>query len=174
MIFLYILLSILVSLIILVLVAPKKYDVKRSIEINNTTEVVFQYLKFVKNQDEWSPWKKKDPDMKQEFFGEDGSVGFISRWEGNKEVGVGEQEIKSITENERIDSELRFIKPWKSMSDAYLITNKMDEGRTEVVWGFKGINKMPSNFFMMFYNLDKAVGRDFEEGLDELKNILER
>lgn len=173
MIFLYILLAIIVLLIILATVAPKKYHLERSIIVEKPISEVFPYLKSVKNQNDWSPWKKKDPDMKQEFFGEDGTVGFISHWEGNKDVGVGEQEIKKIIENEQIDTELRFIKPWKSESDAFLKVKEINSNNTEVIWGFSGVNKVPMNIMMLFFNMDKSVGKDFNEGLESLKEVLE-
>ena len=110
--------------------------------------------------------------MKQSFTGEDGTVGFVSSWEGNKDVGSGEQEIVKITENKRLDTELRFFKPWKSESDAYMEVDEVDGG-TRVTWGFSGVNKRPYNVMMLFYNMDKAVGKDFEEGLTDLKKILE-
>ena len=135
---------------------------------------MFPYLKSVKNQNDWSPWKKKDPDMKQEFFGEDGTVGFISRWVGNKDVGEGEQEIKRIVENEQIDTELRFFKPWKSKSDAFLKVKEINSNNTEVIWGFSGNNKVPFNIMMLFFSMDKTVGKDFEEGLNDLKQVLEK
>jgi hypothetical protein len=62
------------------MIAPKHYEVNRSIIVNKPLKEVFNYLKYVKNQDHWSPWKKKDPNMKQTFFGIDGEVGFISKW----------------------------------------------------------------------------------------------
>jgi len=119
MIIVYILLSIVVLFIILALVAPKKFNVNRSIEIDKPLVEVYQYLKYVRNQEHWSPWKKKDPDMKQEYIGTDGEVGFLSKWEGNKNVGMGEQEIIKIVENESIHVQMRFFKPWKSESEAY-------------------------------------------------------
>ena len=170
---LYIVLGIIALIVILALVAPKTYHVSRSITVNNPIAEVFKKIKSIKNQNEWSPWKKKDPHMKQEFFGTDGEVGFISKWEGNKEVGTGEQEIVSITENQSINSQLRFFKPWKSQSDAYITTKEVDGNATEVVWGFSGVNKPPSNIFFLFFNMDKTVGKDFEEGLSDLKQILE-
>ena len=113
----YILGGIVALFILLALIAPKSYDVSRSIEINRSPQDVFDYIKYVKKQDNWSPWKKKDPNMKQTFTGNDGEVGFVSRWEGNKQVGTGEQEIKSIDETNKImETELRFYKPWQSVS----------------------------------------------------------
>ena len=171
--FIYVVLAIILLILILTIMAPKTYNVSRSITINKPIAEVFDYLKYIKNQDHWSPWKKKDPHMKQEFTGTDGEIGFVSKWEGNKEVGTGEQEIISITENKSINSQLRFFKPWKSQSDAYLSVTEVDANSTTVVWGFSGVNKPPSNIFFLFFNMDKTVGKDFEEGLDDLKRILE-
>ena len=173
MVLLYVVLAIVSIIILLALIAPKTYNVSRNITINKPVSEVFDYLRHIKNQDDWSPWKKKDPNMKQEFTGTDGEVGFIFRWEGNKDVGTGEQELVSITENTSINSQLRFYKPWKSQSDAYLTTRAIDDYSTEVIWGFSGVNKPPSNIFFLFFNMDKTVGKDFEEGLSDLKKLLE-
>ncbi|WP_452597674.1 SRPBCC family protein [Pontimicrobium sp. MEBiC01747] len=173
MIVLYVVIAIIVLIVILAIIAPKKYSVERSISINKPLPEVFQYLKLIKNQNDWSPWKKKDPDMMQEYIGTDGEVGFISKWEGNKDVGTGEQEIKRIVENETIEAQLRFYKPWKSQSDAFTKVEDMGNGLTKVTWGFSGVNKPPSNIFFLFFNMDKTVGKDFEEGLEALKAILE-
>lgn len=170
----YILLVIAILLLILGLIAPKHFEVNRSIIVNKPLSEVFDYLKYIKNQNDWSPWKKKDPNMKQTFDGTDGEVGFISKWEGNKVVGSGEQEIKRIVENESIETELRFLKPWKSQSDAYLRVVSLDNKQTNVTWGFSGRNKFPFSIFMLFMNMDKVVGKDFEEGLNNLKQQLEK
>ncbi|MBO6607595.1 SRPBCC family protein [Psychroserpens sp.] len=173
MLFLYILGGILVLLILLAIIAPKNYHVQRSIVIDRSVSEVFNYIKFIKNQDEWSPWKKRDPNMIQNFEGTDGEVGFISKWAGNKDVGTGEQEILTVHQNDRIESKLRFLKPWKSESDAFIKTETSGNDQTKVTWGFSGKNKVPINIFMMLYNVDKHVGKDFNEGLECLKEILE-
>lgn len=173
MIALYVVLAIIGVIVLLAIIAPKSYNVSRSIKINKPLGEVFDFIKYVKNQNEWSPWKKKDPNMTQEFEGTDGEVGFISRWEGNKDVGTGEQEIVRIVENECLETQLRFFKPWKSQSDAYITVDAIDESTTKVTWGFSGVNKPPSNIFFLFFNMDKTVGADFEDGLSQLKTILE-
>ena len=172
--FLDILVVLAALIIFLGLIAPKEYKVNRSIIINNPLSDTFQYLKSIKNQNDWSPWKKKDPDMTQTFEGIDGEVGFVSKWKGNKDVGEGEQEIISIIENESIDSQLRFFKPWKSESIGHFIVDQVDEDKTMVTWGFSGKNKFPFSIFMLFMNMDKTVGKDFEEGLTSLKRVLEQ
>jgi len=171
---LYILGGVVVLILILALIAPKSYDVSRSIKVHQSVPVVFEYLKYLKNQDNWSPWDKRDPNMKKKFEGSDGEIGATSKWEGNKDVGSGEQEIKRIVGNEVIESELRFLKPWKSQSDAYLKVKEAAAGETEITWGFSGKNKFPVSIMMLFMNMDKTVGKDFEEGLVSLKDILEK
>jgi len=172
-IFLYVLAAVIALIVVLGLIAPNIYQAKRSIIIHHPLPDTFTYLKSIKNQNEWSPWKKKDPNMTQSFEGTDGEIGFVSKWKGNKDVGEGEQEIISIIENESIDTELRFFKPWKSQSIGHLLVDKVDENQTLVTWGFSGRNPFPFNIFMLFFNFEKAVGKDFEEGLESLKEILE-
>lgn len=169
----YILIGIVVLIAILGIIAPKTYDVHRSIVIEKPVAEVYDFLKYIDNQDLWSPWKEKDPNMKKTLTGTDGEVGFISAWVGNKAVGEGEQELVALKENEEVTSVLRFFKPWKSTSDAYLRVSEKDSG-TEVIWGFSGNNKFPISIMMLFMNMDKSVGGDFENGLKKLKGILEQ
>jgi len=171
---LYIILAILALVVILALIAPKTYDVSRSIEVARPKQEVFDYLRSLKKMDEWSPWAKKDPNMEKKFTGTDGEVGCVSYWNGNKDVGEGEQEIKKIIDGERIESELRFLKPWKSTSDCYTTVTDAGSGNTKVTWGFSGKNKFPMSIMMLFTSMDKMVGKDFEEGLATLKTVLEK
>lgn len=170
---LYIIGGLLLLIIFLAMIAPKKFAVSRSIVVDKPLEETFIFVKSIKNQDLWSPWKKKDPNMTQSYEGTDGEVGFIARWQGNKQVGEGEQEIIQIEENQTVISKLRFFKPWKSEADAFLSTKAVNDHQTKVTWGFSGENKVPFNIFMLFMNMDKAVGKDFEEGLADLKTHIE-
>ncbi|MEM1339256.1 MAG: SRPBCC family protein [Bacteroidota bacterium] len=172
-ILLYILVGLIGLILILTLFAPKTYDVSRSIVIAQPKDKVFTVLRSLKEQDKWSPWAKRDPNMKKEYRGTDGEVGSISYWNGNKEVGEGEQEITKIIDGERIEGALRFLKPWKSESDCYFETKDTGSDTTEVTWGFSGKNKFPFSIMMVFMSMDKMVGKDFEEGLATLKSIME-
>ncbi len=148
------------------------FAVEREITINKPKDEVFAYARSLKNQNDWGPWFKKDPAMKQEYSGTDGTVGFISKWE-SQEVGSGEQEIKRIVEGERIETELRFTAPFESTSNCYLTTEAVGENQTKVKWGFTGSMPRPMNLFMLIMDMDKEIGKDFEEGLASLRSIVE-
>jgi len=170
---LYILLGIIAIFILAASLMPKDYAVEREIIIDKPKAQVFAYLKPLKNQDNWSVWMAKDPNVKKTFKGTDETVGFTSRWDGNEEVGSGEQEIKKIIEGERIDTELRFIKPFESINDAYMITEAVGPEQTRVKWGFTGAMPIPMNVFLPFMGMEDSVGKDFSDGLKNLKKILE-
>lgn len=152
----------------------KSYVVERETTINVPNGEVFQYIKYLKNQDNYSVWATMDPNMKKEFRGTDGTVGFVSAWESdNKEVGKGEQEIVGITENQRIDCMLRFEEPFESSDLSYLTTKSLEDGSTQVVWGFNGKMNYPMNLMLVIMDMDKMLGDDLEKGLANLKQVLE-
>jgi hypothetical protein len=43
-----------------------------------------------------------------------------------------------------------------------------------MVWGVKGSHKFPASVVMLFYGMERALGKDFEAGLYNLKTHLER
>ena len=171
---LYILAGIVGLILILAILAPKTYDVFRTIEIESPKAKVFPHLLYLEKQQAWSPWAEKDPNMERKLIGTDGEVGAISYWNGNKEVGEGEQEITKIVDGERVEGKLRFFKPFKSESDCYMNLKETTDGKSLVSWGFSGRNKFPMSIMMLFMSMDKMVGKDFEKGLQTLKTKLER
>jgi hypothetical protein len=169
------LLGLIVLLLIVAIFLKKEYAVVREISISKPKQLVFDYLKLLKNQDNFSKWALMDPYMKKDFKGTDGTVGFVSSWESNnKNVGQGEQEIKKITSGERIDFEIRFIKPFAGVAKAYMTTQSVSPNETFVKWGFDSKMKYPMNLMLLFMNMEKMIGNDLGTGLGNLKNILDK
>lgn len=159
--------------LIIALFINGKYEVVKEVTINKPKTEVFDYLKHLKNQDNFSVWNQRDPDMKKGFEGTDGEVGAIAKWDSqNEEVGAGEQEIVNIEEGSRIDMELRFLKPFESKGDAYF-TVEGKENSTIVKWGFAGESPYPMNIMMLFMDMEEMLGPDLQQGLDNLKELLE-
>jgi hypothetical protein len=172
------LLLVLFGLIAVVLIAAlfikKSYIVERSIVIDRPLQTVFDYVKRLKNQDNFSVWATMDPNMKKDFKGTDGMVGFVSSWESdNKKVGVGEQEITSIEPMQRIGFQLRFIKPFPGVADASMLTSAVSENQTQVIWLFDSAMAYPMNVLLLVMNMDQMIGKDLGTGLDNLKAVLE-
>lgn len=167
---LIVIVSIIALLLIIALFVPKQYDVEREITINKSSQEVFDYIKYLKNQDNYSKWAMMDPAMKKEYRGTDGTVGFVYGWDG-KEAGKGEQEIKKITDGKQLDIEIRFEKPMEGIGDVHMITEELAPAQTKVKWGIKGKSKYPMNIMNLFIN--NILGKDLTTGLTNLKGVLE-
>ena len=172
---LYAIVGLIVIMLLIGLFVSKDYAVERQVTIDKSKDVVFDYVKYLKNQNTYSVWIKADPNIKTNFTGTDATPGFISAWESlDKNIGKGEQEITKIDPGKRIDYELRFKEPMEDTNIAYMTVDSIGENKTLVKWGFSGKMDYPGNIMLLFLDFDKMSGGDFETGLQNLKVILEK
>jgi len=168
-----------VALVLIILITAlfvkKDMSASRDIVINKPKTEVFNYIKYVKNQDNFSKWNLMDPAMKKTYSGTDGTVGFTYAWDSNNsDVGKGEQTIAAIKEGERVDADLHFIKPFDSRAKTFMATTAINDSTTKVSWAFEGKMIYPLNIMGLFMNMEKAIGDDFSTGLTNLKAVLEK
>jgi hypothetical protein len=150
----------------------KEHYVNREIIINAPRQKVFDYLKLLKNQDQFNKHAKADPGRKEEFKGTDGTVGFIIAWNGKKNVGEGQKEIKNIIEGKRIETEIRFVRPMTTSASIIMETESLPDDQTKVSWSNAGTLKYPVN--IMIPMMEKHVVKDMDSSLSTLKTILEK
>lgn len=161
-------------LLVVALFTKKSYTISRSILVEQPRETVYDYVRFLRNQDFFSKWVMMDPSMKKEFRGTDGTPGFVYAWDSkDKNAGKGEQEIVNLKPNERMDVQIRFERPFEGVSDTYMLTERAANHSTKVSWVFSSTMKYPMNAVMLFMDFDKILGADMETSLSRLKTILE-
>jgi hypothetical protein len=171
---LLVIVAIIAIFLIIALFSKKSYSLQREIIINKPTREVFDYIKHLKNQDNFNKWVMMDPNLKKTYRGTDGTVGFVYAWEGNKKAGKGEQEIINITEDRRLDVEVRFERPFAGISSTPFITESLQGNQTKLKWEMSSTMKYPMNIMLVFMNMDKMLGNDIQASLKTLKNILEK
>ena len=166
-----------VAIIILLIIAGSssdEYIIERNIIINRPKEEVFNYIKYLSNAGNYNKWVMTDTNLRKTYTGTDGAVGFISTWDSDmKQVGKGEQEIIDIKEGERVDYEIRFEKPFKGTSFAHITTEPVSANQTRVNWVFNGVRNFSMKIFHLLFNLNRALGKDIEISLANLKAVLE-
>jgi hypothetical protein len=151
----------------------KEMIIEKSVSINKSTNEVFAFLKETKNQDKFSVWNMKDPNMKKNYSGIDGTKGFVYSWDStDKNVGAGSQEITSINEGSRIDYTMNFIRPMKNIATARFVVNKIDENTTSVSWIFQSLTKLPMSLFSPIFK--KILGKQLDQSLQNLKALLDK
>lgn len=158
-------------LLIIALFMKKRYNTHREITIRLPKQKVFDYLKQIRNQDNFNKWIMIDPNMKKEYRGTDGTVGFVYAWNGNKEAGEGEQEIKAIVEGKVIEMELRFVRPFAGIANAKMTTESLSDNQTKVIWNTASEIKYPLN--IMLPMIVKMLEKDMNTSLVTLKSNLE-
>lgn len=159
--------------LLLALLVKKDFTLQKKIVIAKPKAEVFDYIRLIRNQEHYSVWVMKDPNIKIVYTGTHGTVGFTSSWESDdKSVGIGEQEIKKIKDGESMEVEIRFKKPFEATNYALTTVSANADGKTKVTNLFYGSSKFPMDIMNLF--MDKLVGKDIQQNLVNLKNQLEK
>ncbi len=164
--------GIIVSLLIIAFFIRKNHFVKREIIINAPCDKVFNYIRFLKNQDEFNKHAQAGEEREKEYKGTDGTVGFIYAWKGDSKAGQGEKEIRNIIEGKKIESEIRFVKPMKTSATIIMETESISDNQTKVSWSNAGVLNYPVNIFIPM--MEKKLPKEMDTSLQNLKKILEK
>jgi len=168
--FLYVVIVLGLLYIVLCLFGPSKIKVERKADVKAPSSVVLEKLLDLEFfHSKWSPWTELDPNMKVEFTGEKGKPGSGYNWVSDKDdVGKGSMTLERITTDSIVQT-LRF----EGMGESkvyFLLKSKGEE--TEVTWGMT----FDIGFFgrapMLFMNMDKMLGDDYEKGLAKFQIVM--
>jgi uncharacterized protein YndB with AHSA1/START domain len=151
---------------------PNQFRVERRMLIKAPAEKIFPYLSDPRKTVLWSPWEKKDPNLKKTFTGAASGKGAIYEWDGNKEIGAGRLEITESVAPKKVVMDLRFLRPMKADNFASYEIGPADGG-CEVAWAIWGPSPFMSKVMCLFIDMDKMIGREFEKGLADLKALAE-
>lgn len=151
---------------------PDTFRIQRSTSINASPERIFALINDLPKHGAWSPWEKKDPDMKRTYSGPSSGKGAKYEWDGNKNIGKGRMEITESVPPSKVTLKLDFIKPFEARNLAEFILDAKDNA-TDVTWAMYGPNTYISKIMSLFFSIDKMVGKEFETGLANLKTLTE-
>lgn len=167
--------GVLLLLLLSGLFLPTEYTVSRDITIHRSKSEVFDYARMLEHQLDYSVWWKMDPNQVTTFTGEDGTIGFVAEWKSELDsVGSGEEEIVALEKDESIGFALRFKEPFESNASSEMVFAAPDSNTTSLTWNFKGDMSYPFNVMQLFMSMEDMLGKDIQEGLQNMKAILEK
>ena len=172
----FILIGLAAVIVIFLIVAafqPADFRVTRSATIAAPPEAIFAQINNLHQWNQWSPFAKLDPNMKNTFSGPPEGVGASQAWVGNSQAGEGRMTIVESAPNERIAMKLEFIKPFAG-TNAVEFTLKPEGNQTTVSWSMAGEKNFMAKAMGLFMDCDKMCGGMFEEGLANLRAVVER
>ncbi len=145
------------------------FDVTESVTVDKEVSEVYKSLQNFDEWPRWSPWLCQEPDCPVTVEGAPGSTDHKQGWNGDF-IGSGSMQIKSASENEKLDYDLNFIKPWKAHADVGFKLSPEGAG-TRIEWWMNG--NLPFFLFFMKNKMKAFVGSDYKRGLKMLKEYLE-
>lgn len=161
------------AVLILAAMKPDSFRVERKVVIAASPEKIFPWLEDPKKTTEWSPWEKKDPDMKKTFSGPSRGVGAAYAWDGNNDIGAGRLELTEVAAPKKVVMKLDFTRPMEGHHVAGYEVAPV-AGGSEVIWYITGPMPLVSKVMCVFMNMDKMIGAEFEKGLVDLKALVEK
>jgi hypothetical protein len=170
---LFVLAAVIVAFVIVVATRPDAYHVERSTRIGAPAEAVFASVSDFRSFPSWSPWQRRDPTMRTTFSTPSSGVGATYAWEGNKEVGKGKMTFTESQAPTRTRQRLEFFEPFASVAESGMDIKPEGDAAAMVTWSMDGKSNFVGKAFSMFMDMDKAIGKDFEEGLGNLKHLVE-
>jgi len=152
---------------------PDSFRIERSAVIKAQPEKVFAQINEFKSWTAWSPWERIDPALKRSYSGPEKGKGAAYAWEGNKDVGSGRMEIAESIAPSKVTIKLDFLKPFEAHNTTEFTIVRQGDA-SSVNWAMFGPSPYVSKLMGIFFNMDRMVGGQFEQGLANLKSISEK
>jgi len=152
---------------------PNEFRVQRSLAIKASPDKIYPLIVDLHGWAAWSPYEKKDPDMKRSFSGAESGKGAVYEWNGNRNVGHGRMEITETAAPSKAVIKLDFFSPFEAHNTAEFTLAPQGDS-TNVTWSMYGPNVFMGKVMQVFMNMDRMVGSDFEAGLQALKARVEK
>jgi hypothetical protein len=151
---------------------PGTFGVSRSIDINAGAEKIFPILNDFSRWQSWSPYEKLDPAMRRTLGAITQGKGATYAWVGNGKVGAGNMELTQSVPSSLVAIDLNMLKPITA-SNKVTFTLTPKGNQTTVTWSMQGTSPFVAKLMGTVMNMDKMVGGQFEEGLANLKGVVE-
>ena len=151
---------------------PDSFRIECSALIKAPPEKIFGFVNDLHQWTAWSPWEKIDPALKRSYSGPQSGKGAAYGWEGNSKVGSGRMEITESVAPSKVVIKLDFLKPFEAHNTADFTFARQGDA-TNVTWAMFGPSPFISKLMGTFFNMERMVGGQFEQGLANLKAISE-
>jgi len=160
---------IIIYAVIAMLAFSKDYHYEKSIVINAPKDKVWQHTNSLKAYNTWDPFSKEIKNFSVTYSGAGDQIGDSYHWTGDD--SEGEQSIIEITPNEKLGTQLHFIKPFEGMAKSNIVLTPEGSG-TKVTWMID--NELNTMMKIMKPMMDSNMDKMFGQGLGDLKKLAEK
>lgn len=152
---------------------PDSFRVERSTTIAAPPDRVYALISDLRQFNTWNPYERKDPAAKGQYSATTAGPGARYAWQGDK-VGTGSMEIVDATAPARVAMKLDFVAPFEAHNQVEFTLQPEGSGATRVTWAMQGPVPYVAKIAHLFFNMDRMVGQDFEDGLANLQAVAQK
>lgn len=151
-------------------VLPADYTISRSIVIDSDRNTIHTFVGDLDKWPEWSPWEKADSSIIVYPGDSSSGLGANQTWKGDR--GSGSLVFTASSEDDGITYDMVFDDRDKARAS---ISYSGPQDSTTVTWSMQGSmeNTMITGPYMAM-SMDMIVGRLFSQGLEDLKEEVEK
>ncbi len=174
-ILLYVVMALIAAIVVLLLVAsrrPDHFHSARSLRMAAPPERLFGLIENLREMNRWNPYALRETGGKAEYSGPERGKGARFDFAGSKS-GSGYIEVLDSAAPSNVVMRLMMVKPFRA-DNRIEFTVAPAGGGSDVTWAMSGRQPLLMKAMSLIINCDKMVGRDFEEGLANLKAIAEK
>lgn len=146
---------------------PDDFRFARTARIAASPARLFALINDLKQMNTWNPYALRETAGTGSYSGPASGVGARHDFAGAKS-GSGHIEILEATPNARVLMRLFMFKPFQADNRVEL-TLVLEGSATAVTWAMSGKQPILAKVMTLFIDCEKMVGKDFEEGLANLK-----
>lgn len=164
--------AVICGLLIYAATRPATFHIERSLTMAAPPEKVFALINDLHAWPRWAPQDREDSTMKRVFSGAPSGVGAVCDWEGRGTSGKGTLTIVESDAPRKVVVQADWVNPFKTRNMNEFVLEPDGTG-TRVTWSMSGPNLFMMKVMSVFTNMDKMMGKHFEDGLSNLKTVAE-
>lgn len=164
--------GLIVLLLLIGFVLPRKFELTKSEVINAPADYVFEEINNLERWPNWSYWNTLDPNMEVKYSEQKAGTGASYEWKGNSDVGEGKLAITESKPNESVACDLFFMQAEEASKAVYQL--EPTEGGTKLTMSFDtdfGMN--PIMRWMGVAMFPSEMNKAFDYNFSKLKEIAE-
>jgi Polyketide cyclase / dehydrase and lipid transport len=164
--------AIVVAIVAIASRRPGTFKVARSLSIRSEPERLFPLINDLHAFNTWNPFAQRDPNARAVYRGPACGKGAVHTFDGKKS-GTGQIEIVDAAAPKQVTMRLTMVKPFRADNTVNFTLEPRGDA-TNVTWAMSGQSPLLAKVIGLFINCDNMVGKDFEQGLSNLRAIAEK
>lgn len=150
---------------------PDEFHAARSAQIAAAPDRLFPLINDLRQMNRWNPYALRETGGTSSYSGPEAGKGARFLFDGPKS-GTGSIEIVDSVPPSRVVMRLAMSKPFRADNRVEL-TLQPAGSSTDVTWAMSGRQPLLAKAMTLFIDCDRMIGRDFEEGLQNLRRLAE-